>query len=89
MTSDVKTATAKRLVNDNDIKERWREYYKLLNKDSIGSLGTREDTLLALHTFYCRTKVAKVNKAFARMKAENASNKVLRMPRRNWINMVN
>ena len=58
-----------RCKKNNDIKERWREYYKLLNKDAIGSLGTREATSLALHTFYRRTKVAKVNKSICKNEA--------------------
>lgn len=38
------------LVKVNNIKEMWGEYLnKLLNEDTIGGLGTREDTLLAGH----------------------------------------
>lgn len=41
------------LVNDNDIIERLREYFnKLLIENSIGGLGSKEDTSLAGHKFY-------------------------------------
>ena len=43
----------KALVKDNEIKERWIEYFnKILNKDSIRGLKMRVDTLLVGHTFY-------------------------------------
>ena len=41
------------LVKDNDIKERWREYFSLLlNEDYIGDIGTKEDTTLAKHASF-------------------------------------
>ena len=50
-------------MKDHDIKERWSEYFnKLLNEDYIGSIRTRDDTLLSGHTFYWRIIVVKVKK---------------------------
>ena len=38
----IKNVDQKVLANNNDIKERWREYFnKLLNEDSTGSLGIK------------------------------------------------
>lgn len=47
-----------KVLEDNDIKERWREYFNQLpNEGSIGGLGMRDDTLLAEYTFYHRIRV--------------------------------
>ena len=54
---------AKVLMKDSSVKERWREYFnKLLNEDSIGDMRTRDDTLLARHTFFHRIWIVEVKK---------------------------
>lgn len=56
-------------MKDNDNKQRWREYFnKLLNKESIGGLGLREDTSLVGHVVYHKIIAAEVKRALARMK---------------------
>ena len=60
-------------MKDNDIKERWREYFsKLLNEDYVGDVGTREETLLEEHTFFRRIKEVEVRKALKQMKTGKA-----------------
>lgn len=101
----IKSDKKKKIVRDNNIKESWREYFnKLLSEDSIGALGSRENTLLSRHTFYHIIRVAEVKKALARIKivksnfqkndskeyeARSHSNKALEMVMRNWIGLVN
>ena len=41
------------IVEDNDIKERWREYFSiLLNEGYIGDISTKDDILVTKHTFF-------------------------------------
>ena len=60
----IKSNDQKILVKDNDIKEKWREYFsKLLNEDYIGDIRPREDTSLVEHTFFsCRIRMVEVRK---------------------------
>ena len=51
----VKSSDQKVLLKDNDIKERWMEYFSVpLNEDYIGNTTTKEDTSLAKHTFFVK-----------------------------------
>ena len=44
----IKSNGQKVLLKDNDIKERWREYFNIfLNEDYIGDIRPKEDTSLA------------------------------------------
>lgn len=73
----IKNDDQKVLVKNNDIKERWIEYFnELFNEDSIGGLKTRENTSLARHTFYRRNRVAKVKKALVKGKLEKLPDKM-------------
>ena len=52
MSNVIKNNDQKVLVNDNDIKEMWREYFSiLLNEDYIGEIRTKHDISVAKHTF--------------------------------------
>ena len=56
------------LVKDDDIKERWREYFSiLLNEDSKGDKRTKEATSVAKHTIFRRIRVIEVRKALKQM----------------------
>ena len=45
------------LMKDNNIKERWKEYFKkLLNEDYIRDTRTKEHTSLAEHTFFSQNQ---------------------------------
>ena len=49
----IKSNDQKVLVKDDDIKERWREYFSiLLNEDYIGGIRTKDDTSLAKNIFF-------------------------------------
>lgn len=49
----IKSNDQKVLLKDNDIKERWREYFGIfLNEDYIGDIRTKEDTSLAKLTAF-------------------------------------
>ena len=40
-------------MKDNDLKEKWREYFSiLLNEDYIGDIRTKDDILVTKHTFF-------------------------------------
>ena len=66
----IKSDDQKILVNDNNIKQKWREYFnKLLNEDFIGGMRTRENTSLAEHAFYCKIREVEVKKALMQVKA--------------------
>ena len=70
----IKSDGKKVLVKDNDIKERWREYFSvLLNKDCIGDIRTIEDTSLAKHTFFSTISVVEVRIALKQMKTGKAT----------------
>ena len=57
----IKSNDQKGLVKDNDIKQRWREYFsKLLNEDYVRDIRTREDTLLAEQFFFFLRRISVV-----------------------------
>lgn len=67
----------KGLMREGDFKKRWREYFnKLLNEDSIGGLGSRNDYLLVGHIVYHRIRVVemrKKKKTLIRLKTRKAN----------------
>lgn len=53
----IRSNDQKVLVKDNNIKEKWRGYWRgyfsiLLNEVHVGGIRTKEDTSLANHTFF-------------------------------------
>ena len=63
-------------MKDNDTNKGKENILTLLNEDFIGGLGLREHISLARNTFYCRFRVAKVNKTLAKTKTGKAMGKV-------------
>ena len=62
------------LVKDNDIKERWREYFSILrNEDYLGDTRTKDDTSLAQHTFFRKIRLVEATKALKQMKTGRAT----------------
>ena len=60
-------------MKDNDIKERWREYFTLLlHEDYIGDIRTKDDTSVAKHTFFSRIRVVEMRKALKQIKTKKA-----------------
>jgi hypothetical protein len=62
------------LVKDNDIIERWKEYFsKLLNEEYLGDTRVEEDTSLQEYTFLHRIRGVEVKEALKRMKTGKAT----------------
>ena len=61
-------------MEDNCIKERWREYFSVvLNEDYVGDIRTKDDISLAKHTFFRRILVVEVRIALKQMKTGKAT----------------